>query len=141
VLLSEPISLPQLHGALAVLGGGMGLSMTGFIVAVQGAAPARRMGIATSSVQFFRSLGGAVGVSALGAVMLGGLRSQGIDPGNLSPVAEAAAGGSPPIPPQALMSALRGVFVSGLTFALGGLVAGFSMPGGSARLHAHPSSR
>jgi len=116
----------------------MGLAMTGFIVAVQAAAPSGRMGIATSSVHFFRSLGGAVGVALLGAVLLGALRGQGIDPSRVSPLAGV---GLAPVAPDALMSALHPVFLTSLAFALGTLAAGFAMPGGSAHQHVHPSRR
>jgi EmrB/QacA subfamily drug resistance transporter len=128
----------HLLGTLGVLGAGMGLAMTGFIVAVQAAAPSGRMGIATSSVHFFRSLGGAVGVALLGAVLLGALRGQGIDPSRVSPLAGV---GLAPVAPDALMSALHPVFLTSLAFALGTLAAGFAMPGGSAHQHVHPSRR
>ena len=36
---------------------------------VQNAVPMQQMGVATSSVTFFRSMGGAIGASALGAVL------------------------------------------------------------------------
>ena len=36
---------------------------------VQNAVPMKQMGVATSSVTFFRSMGGAIGASALGAVL------------------------------------------------------------------------
>jgi hypothetical protein len=38
-------------------------------IVVQNAVPMREMGVATSSVTFFRSMGGAIGASALGAVL------------------------------------------------------------------------
>lgn len=129
----------HLYGTLAVIGAGMGLAMTGFIVAVQGAAPPGRMGIATSSVQFFRSLGGAVGVSVHGAVMLGILGAGARDAGGLLEVGEAA--GVPYVQPAALMTALNGVFVAGFLFALAAVPAGFAMPGGRPETHAHASRR
>ena len=49
-------------------GTGLGLAMTGFLIAVQSAAPPGKLGIATSSVQFFRSLGAARQSSNSGAV-------------------------------------------------------------------------
>jgi EmrB/QacA subfamily drug resistance transporter len=140
-VLERASSALHLLGTLAVLGCGMGLAMTGFIVAVQAAAPPGRMGIATSSVQFFRTLGAAVGVSVLGALLLAGLRAHGVDPASLrggplqSGVAQAG------LPPDALMGALHVVFVAGLLFAAGGVVAGLAMPGGRAREHAHASRR
>jgi hypothetical protein len=131
----------HLYAAMALIGVGMGLTMTGFIVAVQGAAPPRRLGIATSSVHFFRSLGGAVGVAILGAVMLGALRSQGIDPAVVSPLARASLDSGSRIEPAALMAALHPVFVSSFLFALGTLLAGLAMPGGRAQAHLRSSDR
>jgi EmrB/QacA subfamily drug resistance transporter len=127
----------HLRGTLAVLGAGMGLAMTGFIVAVQGAAPPGRMGIASSAVQFFRSLGGAVGVAVLGAVLLGALRLQGI--GELALVVREGAGPGPleALPATGLMAALHAVFRTGLAFALASVVAGLAMPGGTPGEHLH----
>ena len=51
-----------------VVGLGIGLMMQVLVVAVQNAVPHSRLGVATSTASFFRSIGGAFGVSALGAV-------------------------------------------------------------------------
>ena len=51
-----------------VVGLGIGLMMQVLVVAVQNAVPYSRLGVATSTASFFRSIGGAFGVSALGAV-------------------------------------------------------------------------
>ncbi len=63
-------------GSMFILGLGLGLSMTTYIVAVQNAVNADRRGAATSSQMFARTLGGAVGVTILGAVMITRLREQ-----------------------------------------------------------------
>lgn len=52
-----------------LFGGGLGLTMQTIMVAVQNAVPMRVMGVATSSVTFTRSLGGAVGTAAFGAIL------------------------------------------------------------------------
>ncbi|MET7302236.1 MDR family MFS transporter [Embleya sp. NPDC005575] len=52
-----------------VLGMGVGALQQNLVLAVQNAVPIHQLGAASSVVAFFRSLGGAVGVSALGAVM------------------------------------------------------------------------
>ncbi|MGC0423178.1 MDR family MFS transporter [Embleya sp. AB8] len=52
-----------------VLGMGIGALQQNLVLAVQNAVPVHQLGAASSVVAFFRSLGGAVGVSALGAVM------------------------------------------------------------------------
>ncbi|WP_016699139.1 MFS transporter [Actinoalloteichus spitiensis] len=54
---------------LAVVGAGVGLCAQNLVLAVQNTVPARDLGSATALVTFFRSLGGASGVSALGAVL------------------------------------------------------------------------
>lgn len=52
-----------------LLGMGVGALQQNLVLAVQNAVPVHQLGAASSVVAFFRSLGGAVGVSALGAVM------------------------------------------------------------------------
>ncbi|MEO3812486.1 MDR family MFS transporter [Sphaerisporangium sp. B11E5] len=54
---------------IAVLGVGLGMSMQMLILAAQNAAQRRDMAVTTSGIAFFRSLGGAVGVAALGAIL------------------------------------------------------------------------
>lgn len=55
----------------AVVGVGMGGVMTAVIVTVQGSVTWDRRGTATGLVQFSRTMGGAVGVSLLGALLAG----------------------------------------------------------------------
>jgi EmrB/QacA subfamily drug resistance transporter len=54
---------------ILVFGAGLGLFMQVLTLVVQNAVPMRLMGVGTSSVTFFRSMGGAIGASALGAVL------------------------------------------------------------------------
>lgn len=54
---------------MAVLGVGVGMLMQNLVLAAQNDVPARDLGVTTSVLTFFRSMGGAVGVSALGAVL------------------------------------------------------------------------
>jgi|SRR5579859_3689531 len=54
---------------MLVIGVGLGLSMQPLLLAAQNSVDPRDMGIGTSFVTFFRSLGGSVGVAALGAVL------------------------------------------------------------------------
>lgn len=58
---------------LALLGAGLGLTMLTLLLAVQQSVPRIRLGIATSLNQFSRSIGGAVGVAVMGAVLSIGL--------------------------------------------------------------------
>lgn len=52
-----------------LVGVGVGALQQNLVLAVQNAVPLHQLGAASSTVAFFRSLGGAVGVSVLGAVM------------------------------------------------------------------------
>jgi EmrB/QacA subfamily drug resistance transporter len=89
---------------------GMGLNMVPMLIAVQSAVPRADLGIATSMTQFFRTVGGALGLSLMGAVM-----------------ARRLAAGLP------LQAALHGVFVLGLLVCVAALLSAFLVPAGSAR--------
>jgi MFS family permease len=54
---------------MLVLGLGVGMVMQVLVLAAQNAAEFRDMGVVTSAVNFFRSLGGVVGVAVFGAIM------------------------------------------------------------------------
>jgi EmrB/QacA subfamily drug resistance transporter len=56
-------------GFLFVLGVGIGMTMQNLVLAVQNTVAASDLGAASSAVAFFRSLGGTIGVSVLGAVL------------------------------------------------------------------------
>lgn len=56
---------------MALLGLGLGAILQNLVLAVQNQVSPRELGAASSSVAFFRSLGGTIGVSALGAVLAG----------------------------------------------------------------------
>jgi hypothetical protein len=72
---------------MLVLGAGVGMLMQNLVLATQNTLDVRDMGSGTAAVAFFRTLGGAVGVSALGAVLghrittllLDGLADAGVD--------------------------------------------------------------
>ena len=91
-------------------GVGMGLVIVPMLIAVQSAVPRSDLGVATSVIQFFMSIGGAVGVSVMGTVM-----------------AQRLAAGRP------LVDALHGVFVTGLVVCVGALVASLLVPAGRAQ--------
>ncbi len=54
---------------MALIGIGIGMTMQNLVLAVQNVVEPHELGAASSVVTFFRSLGGALGVSALGAVL------------------------------------------------------------------------
>ena len=73
LLLLSTIEIDTPYWRIAIFaflfGGGLGLTLQTITVAVQNSVEFRDMGVATSSVQFTRSLGGAIGAAALGAVL------------------------------------------------------------------------
>ena len=73
--LDETTSLVELGAFMVLVGAGLGMLMQNLVLVVQNAVPPRDIGSGSSLIAFFRSLGGAVGVSALGAL----LASQGGD--------------------------------------------------------------
>ena len=54
---------------IALLGLGLGLTMQVLVLAVQNTAERRDIGVATSAANFFRSMGGAVGIAVFGALL------------------------------------------------------------------------
>ena len=66
-----PLWMPLAY--MLLMGAGLGLSMQTLMVSVQNALPAKDMGVATSSVTFFRSLGGTFGVAISLAVLFASL--------------------------------------------------------------------
>ncbi|MER8161209.1 MDR family MFS transporter [Streptomyces sp. NPDC094472] len=54
---------------MAVLGVGVGMLMQNLVLAAQNDVPAAELGAATSVVSFFRSMGGTIGTSVLGAIL------------------------------------------------------------------------
>lgn len=71
LLSTMSINTSQLNAVfnIVILGIGMGLIMPTITIAVQSAFPASQRGVATSATQFFRSIGGTLGVTILGAIM------------------------------------------------------------------------
>jgi EmrB/QacA subfamily drug resistance transporter len=61
---------------LLVVGVGLGPSQSLFVLAVQNAIPAHLMGVATSSTQFVRQIGGTIGVALFGAILTSSLASE-----------------------------------------------------------------
>jgi MFS family permease len=67
--LDEHTSLVELGAFMLVLGAGVGMLMQNLVLVVQNAVAQRDMGAGSSLIAFFRSLGGAIGVSVLGAIL------------------------------------------------------------------------
>jgi EmrB/QacA subfamily drug resistance transporter len=65
--------IARIMGFMVVMGMGLGLSMQTLVISVQNAMPPRDMGVATSSVTFFRSMGGTFGAALALGVLFGSL--------------------------------------------------------------------
>ena len=61
--------LPFIIVAMALIGGGLGFISTATLLAVQNSVPWNQRGVATASTQFFRTIGGSVGVAAMGTIL------------------------------------------------------------------------
>jgi MFS family permease len=95
----------------ALIGGvGMGLTMVPMLIAVQSTVTRADLGAATAMIQFFRTLGGAIGLSVMGTVMAWRL-SIGLSRAD----------------------ALHGVFVTGLVVCVAALASAFLVPAGRAQ--------
>jgi EmrB/QacA subfamily drug resistance transporter len=68
-MLDHRTSMVLLGVFLFILGIGIGMTMQNLVLAVQNTVAASDLGAASSAVAFFRSLGGTIGVSVLGAVL------------------------------------------------------------------------
>ena len=144
-LLAAAIALPPVEvwfivTAMFVLGFGLGLVSTPQLVAVQTAVPWARRGVATSSLQFFRSIGGALSVAGFGALFANRLRGDlaahadalleptrraALEPGLVRRLSEELRGGLTPV----------FIGLAGLTGLL--VLVGLAFPPGSAQDHAH----
>jgi EmrB/QacA subfamily drug resistance transporter len=116
---------------LFVLGVGIGMTMQNLVLAVQNTVAATDLGAASSAVAFFRSLGGTIGVSVLGAVLssrVGTLISAGLagTPGGAAAAGSGDVGladfADAPAPIQALIRISYGD-ATGRIFAVSAVVA------------------
>jgi hypothetical protein len=98
---------------MMLTGIGLGFTMQVIVLATQNEVPAADLGIATSAVNFFRAIGGSVGVALIGALFTSRLATAvaGIVPG---PAA------LDPTQVQALPQDVRAHYVSGFAHALAG---------------------
>jgi EmrB/QacA subfamily drug resistance transporter len=122
-----------------MMGVGMGVSMPAFLIAVQSRVRINQLGVATSTVQFSRSIGGTLGVSVLGAILSSSLASHllavGIDPaavslnGLLDPLARTSATFEGPLR-LALSLSIAQVFIVAFAAAAAALVTVIFAPRG-----------
>ena len=64
-------SFAQAVGSIVVMGLGLGITFPSFTISVQNAVPHNLLGVVTSATQFYRSVGGALGLAVLGSFMAG----------------------------------------------------------------------
>jgi MFS family permease len=78
----------QMMVTLGLMGTGAGLTVPVFMIVVQSTVPRRWLGIATSTLQFSRSMGSTLGVSVMGAVLslslARSLTAAGLDPASVN---------------------------------------------------------
>ncbi len=124
--------------SMMIIGLGLGFISMPYMLGVQNAVPWNRRGVATSSVQFFRNIGGAVAVAALGALLnsrFQALAGAGADANAaLEPALRAKV--APAVLQRltgALLYGLQGVFVALAVLAVAGLVVALLFPRGSAQ--------
>ena len=89
-------SLVLLGGYMLLVGCGLGMTMQNLVLAVQNTVPMRELGSASAVVAFFRTLGGTIGVSALGAVLAAHVKTYTAD--GLAGLGVASAGGDGSLP-------------------------------------------
>lgn len=67
--MTSDTSFGQAVASIMLTGLGLGITFPSFTIAVQNAAPANQLGAVTSATQFYRSIGGALGLAVLGSLM------------------------------------------------------------------------
>jgi EmrB/QacA subfamily drug resistance transporter len=110
-----------------VTGAGMGLQMLSLLLAVQHGIDRSRLGIATSLNQFSRSVGAAVGVSVMGALLARGVEGAAL-PGGRDGIAASGALLLSGAARAQFAAALHSVFVAGAVVSALGLIATFFLP-------------
>jgi EmrB/QacA subfamily drug resistance transporter len=133
---------PTVMLAMLISGLGMGFTSMPYLLGPQNAVPWSRRGVTTSSVQFFRTIGGSIAVAALGALF--NVRLHAMDPrldanAALSPELRAK------VDPatlahlsSTLLYGLQGVFLVTALLAAMTLAVAWAFPKGMAAEHTHP---
>jgi EmrB/QacA subfamily drug resistance transporter len=124
--------LPTIEAGLVVIGAGLGLVMPNLTVAIQNAVAPGMLGVATSALSFFRSLGGAFGVALFGSLLAGRVDASLAAAGSAGDAARRAVaggagnfGGLSPAAHGLVAAAYRQAI--GSTFAVGAVIAGFGL--------------
>jgi MFS family permease len=150
ILLSFDQTTPRwlLLADMGLVGAGMGLVVLALLITVQNSVDRNQLGIATSLNQFSRSIGGAVGVAVMGAVLTMSLssrlndiqQSSGLPPEEVARLVQNPSALIEPVSrahlPETLVGPLRNalgdalhnVFIVGVIFASLSLISGFWLP-------------
>jgi hypothetical protein len=126
-LLDSQSSRLLLLSSCTILGAGMGTQMLSLLLAVQHAVDRSQLGLATSLNQFSRSVGAALGVAAMGAILARGLTGIALPGGAESAFASGALAITGPVRDQ-FAAALHRVFVAGTVVSGAGLLATLFLP-------------
>ncbi|CAL9606647.1 Multidrug resistance protein 3 [Streptomyces sp. enrichment culture] len=93
---------------MAVLGAGVGMLMQNLVLAAQNDVPAAELGAATSVLSFFRSMGGTIGTSVLGAILANRVAdemAEGLKDAGIAGAAGGGAGGEGGVPDMTTLPA------------------------------------
>lgn len=120
---------------VTMMGIGMGLAIPAYVIAVQTTAERRHLGVATSMLQFSRSMGGTLGVSVMGAALsarlASNLNASGLDVSLVAQLLDPAPGSEVVIEAgarAAMANAIHLVFVIAFVAALLGLLSAVFTP-------------
>ncbi len=120
---------------LGILGVGMGSSIPPFLIAVQTTVERKQLGIATSFMQFSRSIGGTLGVSVMGVALAtrlaSNLSASGLDPNLVTQLLDSSSTSQQMINEGvrfAIANAIHFVFIIGFIAAALSLIAVFFAP-------------
>ena len=123
---------PLMIVELIFIGAGLGLVMLTLLIASQHSVAREQLGITTSLNQFSRSIGGALGVAIMGALLAAGLSQFSQDPNALvNPEARAHIAAAELAQLQgALEGTLRNIFAASATVVGLALLTAFALPAG-----------
>ena len=130
-----------LMASMFVAGLGLGFMSTPYLLAVQNAVSWGQRGVATSAVQFARTVGGAVTVAALGAVLNARLAASGA-PADANAALDPSLRASLPVDAlnaltSALTTGLQSVYLVIAVIAGAGLLIALRFPRGAVSAHAY----